>query len=130
AHALFPQDNTIRLATVPSGKITPENRIARMTERLQNGQLSSEEHDSVQRAIDVLRAQSKGSCEIVRPVESTKFPIVPISPMGPQNMRAAGLELQLNGHKKRFEIDTGASGLLISRSAAASAGIIGEASVQ
>jgi hypothetical protein len=40
---------------------------------------------------------------------------------------AAGLELQLNGHKKRFEIDSGSSGLTISRSAAASAGIIGEA---
>jgi predicted aspartyl protease len=42
-------------------------------------------------------------------------------------MTAAGLDLQLNGHKKRFEIDTGASGLLISRSAAASAGLISEA---
>jgi Flp pilus assembly protein TadD len=130
AHELSPQDTTIRRAVLPSVQMTAEDRIARMTERLQSAQLSTEERDSLQRAIDVIRAQSKGSCEIVRPVESTKFPIVPISPTGPQNMRAAGLELQLNGHKKRFEIDTGASGLLISRSAATSAGIIGEAEVR
>ena len=46
---------------------------------------------------------------------------------GPQDIYAVGLELQLNGHKKRFVLDSGASGLLISRSAAASAGIVGEA---
>jgi tetratricopeptide (TPR) repeat protein len=125
AHALSPQDNTFRRAA-PGVQMTAEDRIARMTERLESGQLSAEERDSLQRSIDVTRAQSKGSCEIVHPVESTKFPIVSIA-NGPQDMYAAGLELQLNGHKKRFEIDTGASGLLISRSAAASAGIIGEA---
>ena len=129
AHILSPQDNTFRRAAAPSVQITAEDRIARMTERLESGQLSAEERDSLQRAIDVARAQSKGSCEIVRPVESTKFPIVSIS-NGPQDMYAAGLELQLNGHKKRFEIDTGASGLMISRSAAASAGIIGEAEIR
>ncbi|MDQ2924081.1 MAG: retroviral-like aspartic protease family protein, partial [Acidobacteriota bacterium] len=68
---------------------------------------------------------SKGSCQIVRPVESTKLSIVPIA-NGPRDMYAAGLELQLNGRKKRFEIDTGASGLLIGRAAAASAGIVAE----
>ena len=126
AHALSPLDNTFRRPAAPGVQMTAEDRIARMTERLESGQLSAEERDSLQRTIDVTRAQSKGSCEIVRPVESTKFPIVSIA-NGPQDMYAAGLELQLNGHKKRFEIDTGASGLLISRSAAASAGIIGEA---
>jgi len=97
-----------------------------MTARLDSGDLSNEERASLQRAIDVARAQSKGSCQIVRPIEATKFPIVPIS-NGPNQMYGAGLELQLNGKKKRFQIDTGASGLLISRSAAASAGIISEA---
>lgn len=126
AHGLSPQDNTFRRPVAPSVQMTAEDRIARMTERLESGQLSAEGRDSLQRAIDVARAQSKGSCEIVRPVESTKIPIVPIA-NGVQDMFAAGLDLQLNGHKKRFEIDTGASGLLISRSAAASAGIIGEA---
>ncbi len=126
AHRLSPGDITFSRAAEPRVRMTAEDRIAAMTERLASAELSTEERAALQRAIDVVRAQSKGSCQIVRPVESTKLPIVSIA-RGLSDMYAAGLELQLNGHKKRFEIDTGASGLLIGRSAAASAGIVAEA---
>jgi len=126
AHRLSPHDTTFTRAAASRIQVPAEDRVARLTERLESGELSSEERASLQRAIDVARAQTKGSCQVVRPVESTKFPIVPIA-NGPYDMYAAGLDIQLNGHRKRFEIDTGASGLLISRSAAASAGIVAEA---
>jgi Flp pilus assembly protein TadD len=126
AHRLSPHDATFSRAAAPRIQTTAEDRVARMTARLDSGDLSTEERASLQRAIDVARAQSKGSCQIVRPVESTKIPMVPIV-SGPDRMYGVGLELQLNGRRKRFQIDTGASGLLISRSAAASAGILSEA---
>jgi predicted aspartyl protease len=44
----------------------------------------------------------------------------------PQNIYAVGLNVELNGKKKLLEIDTGASGLLITRAGAKSAGLVPE----
>ena len=129
AHILSPHDITFAPAATPHTRMSAEDRLAEMMQRLESTDLTPEDRASLQRAIEVVRAQSKGSCQVVHPVESTRIPMVPIS-KGPYDMYGAGLELQINGHKKRFEIDTGASGLLISRSAAASAGIIGEAEIK
>lgn len=126
AHRLAPDDRMYSRAVAPRVQMTVEERVARLTDRLENENLSTEDRESLQRSLDVVRAQSKGSCEIVHPMDSTKIPIVPIS-NGPTDMYGIGLDLQLNGKKKRFQIDTGASGLLISRSVAASAGLISEA---
>jgi predicted aspartyl protease len=77
----------------------------------------------------VLKAQSRGSCEIVNAQPSAEIPMVPIA-NGPYEMYAAGLEVSLNGKKRRFELDTGASGLLLSRSVAQAAGLVSEAEGQ
>jgi predicted aspartyl protease len=48
------------------------------------------------------------------------------APRNPEEMYAGGLEVEFNGKTKRMEIDTGASGILLSRAAAKSMGLVPE----
>ena len=130
AHQLAPHNESIpRPYSATSHTETQEEIIDRLTDRLNSSELSPDAKASLQRTINVLKAESKGSCEITNPVPSAQIPIVPIA-NGPVDMFGAGLDLVLNGKKRRFLLDTGASGLLLSRSAARAAGLISEAESQ
>jgi len=127
AHQLAPHNNAInRARNATTSTESNEDRIARLQERLEGNQLSPDSKAALQRTIDVLRAESKGSCEIVHAVPSAQIPIVPIGTSDVE-IRGAGLDLLLNGKKRRMLLDTGASGLLLSRAAARAAGLITEA---
>ena len=113
--------------------LTPEQQLALLKARLDNPSLTQEQKDGIQAAIGGIEAREKGSCELVSPVTATKVPIVPIAngPVSsPQDMYGAGLDVELNGKKRRLEIDTGASGMLLSRSVAKSAGLVPELEVK
>ena len=74
-----------------------------------------------------MESSEKGSCELVTPVSAARLPMVPIAyGDAPQDMIAAGLDVLINGKRKRLEIDTGASGLLLSRAVAKTAGLVPE----
>ncbi|HTH52871.1 MAG TPA: aspartyl protease family protein [Edaphobacter sp.] len=62
------------------------------------------------------------SCRLVSDQESVTVPFAQIM-YDPNHIRAFGLEVKLNGHSARLQIDTGASGLIISRSVAERAGL-------
>jgi hypothetical protein len=127
AHQLAPQNTAYAHASVAlTHNETKEERIARLTERLGSNELSPDAKASVQRTIDLLKAENRGSCEMVHPLTSTQVPMVPIG-VSQIDMRGVGLDLVLNGKRRRFLLDTGASGLLLSRPAARAAGLISEA---
>ena len=131
ARQLDPKNKNVALAykVTTSAPLSMEERINRLKKRLETPGLSSDQRSSIQRAIAVAEVAGKGSCELVNPVPSTKIPIFAIM-NGPDRIKALGVQMTLNGKKKRFEIDSGASGILISRSAAASAGLTAEAKSQ
>ena len=130
AHQLAPHNKAIpRPYSATAHTETKEEMIDRLTDRLDSSELSPDAKASLQRTINVLQAQSRGTCEVTNPKPTSQIPIVPIA-NGPTDMYAAGLEVTLNGKKKRFELDTGASGLLLSRSVARAAGLISEAESQ
>jgi len=130
AHQLAPNNGQINRARASTTqKETTEDRIARLSDMVERSEVSPDTRASLQRTIDVLKAQSRGSCEIVNAQPTAEIPIVPIA-NGPFDMYAAGLEVTLNGKKRRFELDTGASGLLLSRSVAQAAGLVSEAESQ
>jgi predicted aspartyl protease len=131
AHQLAPQDIIISRRWAQSHAIppTPEQMLARLKTRLLDDALDPEEREGTNAAIKSIESRQKGGCHLVTPVEHAKFPIVPISNGGaitPDSMYAAGLEASFNGKKRRLEIDTGASGLLLSKSVAKAAGLIPE----
>ncbi len=61
-------------------------------------------------------------CHLASPVAATEIPFTPIM-IDAQRIRGWGLEVALNDHKTRLQIDTGASGLYVSRIVAEHAGL-------
>jgi predicted aspartyl protease len=134
AHTLAPENPQITARWKATHAIpqTDEQRLARLKQRLESPSLTDEQKDAINASIKAIETREKGSCELVTPVEEARLPIVPISsgldPMA--TMYEAALEVQLNGKKRRFEIDTGASGLVLSRAVAKSAGLVPELAVK
>ena len=94
---------------------------------------TDEQKKEIGEQIKRVKARSNGDCEMVSPVETAKLPLLVI---GNSNMEinvpagAVALDLEFNGKRKRLEVDTGASGLTITKSAAASAGLVTEAEIR
>ena len=131
AHRLSPDDPAIDRSwqAATAAPLTTEQRIARLRIRMNEPEVTTEQRAGFAEAIRAIEAGQRGDCQLVGTVETAKMELVPIA-NGPQRpLYALGLDVQFNGKRKRLELDTGASGLLISRSAAASAGLVPEAEV-
>jgi hypothetical protein len=125
AHQLEPDKAAITNAMLSDtlSQASLERQAALGDQLLDNPSLSADRRVALQKSNGALRAAARGGWEIIiKPVTATTFPIVPIS-SGPNPMYAAGLEVLINGKKRRLELDTGASGLTITRSAAKAAGL-------
>jgi hypothetical protein len=129
AHALAPDNGVITRVwrnthAVPQ---TAEQRLASLKKALDNPSLTDAQKDAINAAIKGIESNEKGSCELVNPIDEVKLPIIPVPDNGSiEIMNEAGLDVQLNGKKKRLEIDTGASGLILSSAAAKNAGLVPE----
>ena len=134
AHALAPNDAEIarRWRQSHASPMTPDQQLAALQDRLDHPAVppKDDERQGIEAAIKAIETRQKGSCDLVTPVTEAKLPMVPIgagaSAYSPEGMVAAGLDVEINGKRKRLEIDTGASGLLLSRSAAKAAGLVPE----
>jgi tetratricopeptide (TPR) repeat protein len=135
AHAQAPENAEITRAWSASHAVpqTPEGRIASLKKRLDNPSLNDEQKNGINSAIKGIESSEKGSCELVKPVAQAKVPILPISrdsAFAKETMYEAELELQIDGKKRKFEIDTGASGLLLTHAVAKNAGLVPEAAIK
>ncbi len=123
AHQLDPYDPDIRRAWVPTMPL--QQRIDQLKTYLAS---NDADVDSLRRARYELallenRQQSRNSsCHLASPVNSTDIPFAAIM-IDAQRIRGWGLEVAFNDHKSRLEIDTGASGLYVSRPVAEHAGL-------
>ena len=136
AHALAPNDPVItrRWETTQRKPMTAEQQLAWLKDRLDHpsAPLADDDRQAIEAAIKGVETSEKGSCELVTPVSAAKLPVIPIVPImdgngsAPLDVIADGLDVLINGKRKRLEIDTGASGLLLSRSVAKAAGLVPE----
>lgn len=124
AHALDPQDPRIQrywMDTLPLSQ-----RIAQMEAYLASGVTKDpDELRRMQLYLDELKQRAgapRKACRLASPVATTQIPFSPLL-RDATHIRAFGLDVKLNDHGVRLEIDTGASGLLISRSTAERAGL-------
>src|SRR5277367_1695351 len=77
----------------------------------------------VELAVLESRADSQtNSCHLASPVSATEIPFTPIM-IDAQRIRGWGLDVSFNDHKSRLQVDTGASGLYVSRPVAEHAGL-------
>lgn len=80
--------------------------------------LSDDERKSLTRWKDQLSRPPASGCHLASSVASTSIPFRGIQ-NGPQAPTFWGLDVSINGTKRRLEIDTGASGLVLNKAAAA-----------
>jgi predicted aspartyl protease len=80
--------------------------------------LSDDERKSLERRKQRLSQPPASGCHLASPVASTSIPFHAIQD-GPEAPTYWGLEVALNGRQRRLQIDTGASGLVLNKAAAA-----------
>jgi predicted aspartyl protease/Flp pilus assembly protein TadD len=124
AHQLEPDDPSIRLRwleTLPGAE-----RISELEAYLASPTGNDpEEIKHLHFYLDYLKKQHdqpRKACRLVSDTSSTSIPFALMMRDG-THIRAFGLDVKLNDHNARLEIDTGASGLVISRSVANRAGL-------
>jgi tetratricopeptide (TPR) repeat protein len=124
AHALDPSDPDIsRLWTA---RLSTADRIKYL-----EGYLAGENNEdadslsAMRQYLEYLKARTKDarrSCHLVSKVSATETPLLRLL-RDPQHLRGYGLAVDVNGHGSRLLLDTGASGILISRGIAEKAGV-------
>jgi predicted aspartyl protease len=123
AHALDPYDPEIRSLWIAS--LPLKQRIAELQSYVPNNASNPEALRSLLTRIGSLQQQLTDPPKPCRLVSNTETASVPFISLlnDATHIRAFGLEVQLNDRKARLEIDTGAGGLVISRSVADHAGV-------
>ena len=124
AHTLDPHNPMVRRSWFDTLPI--KERIAELESYLATGGgEDAEATKSTQFLLDYLKqqvAQPHNACRLVSNTETATIPFAALMRDG-THIRAFGLEVKFNDHNARLQIDTGASGLVISRSVADHAGL-------
>ena len=116
AHHLRPNDELIRrswIGSLPISERQPE--LARYLGGPHN--LSPDREQSYSNALTYLKARRPGECKVISKAETAR---IPLRPVFGDNARpvAFGLDLDLNQTRRRMQIDTGASGIILTPGAA------------
>ena len=124
AHALDPHDPATRLLWLNT--LPPSQRIAELDSYLATATGDSpEELARLHFYLDHLKKQADEPHKACRLISNTATTSIDFSPImrDATHIRAFGLDAKLNDRSARLQIDTGASGLLVSRSVAERAGL-------
>jgi tetratricopeptide (TPR) repeat protein len=122
AHVLHPTDDEI--AGAWTSTLPRKEQMARWTEYAEHSdQIGDEDRTKLKAWIEKQTQVHPSDCRAApgSPTE-TKMPMVAVTD-GPQRFIGWGLDIQFNGKRRRLQIDTGASGITISRAAAQFLGI-------
>jgi tetratricopeptide (TPR) repeat protein len=123
AYALDPKDPDVRRRWMQT--LSRAQRIRSLEDYLSSPTNDDQEmRDSLLRYLDLLREREKQprSCKLVSKLTATETALQPML-TDPTHLHGYGLEVKVNGRSSRLLLDTGASGLLISKKMAEKAGI-------
>ncbi len=124
AYKLDPEDPDIRRAYL--GTLSGEERVKFLKDYLAGAtDDDAETREAMTRDLAMLEDESNArehNCRLVTNVSKTETRLEPLL-YGPQDIRAYGLAVKLNGVSSRLMLDTGASGILVDSRIAAKAGI-------
>ena len=126
AHKLRPNDELIRRDWIDS---LPRKQRAIELEKYLAGPnaLSDKDRADEVNEQDHLKARRPGECRITSKAETVKIPFAPIVGEGTlDQFEAYGLDVNFNGKRRRMQIDTGASGIVLSPAAAKGLGLTPE----
>jgi tetratricopeptide (TPR) repeat protein len=124
AHSLDPSDPEIR--NYWTDKLSRAERIKYLEEFLAGENNEDEETRTAMRHyLEYLKARAKdprGACHLVSKSATTETKLVRLL-IDSQHLRGYGLTVDVNGHKSKLMLDTGASGILINKNLAEKAGV-------
>ena len=124
AHRLDPEDPDIRGEWI--GTLSLKERIAEAEAYLASPNGKDEKELRRWRLslanLEKMAAESRKACHLVSPAATTEIPFVKIMRDG-THVRGFGLDVALNSHRAHMLIDTGAGGILVSRTVAEHAGL-------
>ena len=123
--AIDPEIERSWIATLPKKRRTEEWTRLAGDEHLR----SETQRKHLLEAIAHIGDYSNKDCSVVESVPETTVPIQLILD-GPHKVDGLALDVKFNGKRRRLEIDTGASGLTLSRGAAAGLGLTRERQVE
>ena len=134
AYKLAPQDPQIKRTWERSQRVplTPDQQIEQLRQRESETNLSDEQKAALENSIKAIQARSKGDCTLAVPVTSAKLPLYATngSNVSSRPPTSSGVDVLLNGKRRRFLLDTGASGLMLTRGAAKALSLTPEAEVK
>ena len=124
AHRLRPNDELIRRSWI--GSLPRKERQAELSRYLDSEHdLSRERDEAYQNSLAHLQASRPGECRISSKSESASIPLRPV--YGDRNRPVAfGLDVGLNKTQRRMQVDTGASGIILTAGAARSLKLVPE----
>jgi predicted aspartyl protease len=124
AHTLDPEDPEIQMLWTEW--LPTAERIKFLEDYLAASNNEDEEiRTGLRHYLEYLKARARdprGSCHLVSKATSTEVPLVRLL-LDPTHLRGFGLSVEVNGHRGKLMLDTGASGLLLNRSLAEKAGV-------
>ncbi len=125
AHAIDPRDPEIHRVWINT--LRPPQRIAELEKYLgASAGLNAGEREVLERRLALLKTSEneKGPiCRATSKVEQTQVPLEMAMPR-PNILRGNQIRIEVNGHKLRPLLDTGASGIVITRKAAEKAALV------
>lgn len=123
AHKLRPKDELIRRAWIRT--LSRKLRKEELSHYL-DGQnnLSADDRTGYLNSLNHLNASRPGECRITSKAETTRIPLTPL--VEGTYLKSYGLEVAFDSKKRRMQIDTGASGITLTASAAKRLGIAPE----
>jgi predicted aspartyl protease len=125
AHALDANDSDIEEEWI--GTLPRAQRIKYLEDSLAGiNNWDASEREGIRNYLAYLQERAKQkkeeSCRLVSKVSATETPLARLM-IDPTHLHGYGLTVALNGHKSKLLLDTGASGILVTRSIAERAGI-------
>ena len=123
AHQLDPYDPEIRRMWITD--LPLKQRIEELQKYLAEGNTDADGLKRGQRELSLLegRVDNKGTCRLVSSVTSTEMPFSTAFVAGANYLRGWEMDVYLNNGKSRLQIETGSSGIYVSRSVAEHSGL-------
>ena len=124
AHQLAPQNDDIRLSWIDS--LNQADSAVELEKYIQesNKSIDDKRRQALVLRLNRERSLQKDHCELSSVTGPARIPMVPMYLPRSSYVQFYGLEVAFNGHKRTLQIDTGAGGFLLTRTATGNTGLV------
>lgn len=130
AHQLEPDDPFLHRYWRLENEKLPEQRAARIRESETKKNVTDAQRQAMEYVADSIEQGRKWECFAVKPFDTATVPLQSMYFESPMEAKSVAVNVEMNGKAKRLEVDTGASGITITKEYADALGLMPESIVQ